>query len=219
MLRFIKRPVIWSHFHSSPCCRHLQPQIQGLSSRSSPGTPSIKSITSTIGGGEISSKSRSPKSPSPAVESHSSKSSPLSILPYGVLLRSYLVAALCSSSVLLSSILQLLSRIASSDSVLLNPDRNLLLRYLLKKSFYAHFCAGEGPNEVRLVVAGLKRMGFRGVILTYAKEISPNWNGTQHSTRRCPDDSDDVRSEVEMWKRGSLETVRLAGEGDLVALK
>lgn len=218
MLRFIKRPIIWSSFHPSPCYLHLQPQIQGLSIRSSLWTPSIRNTTSTTGGVEIPLKSMSTKSSSSASESRSSKSSPLSILPCGVLLRSYFVAALCSSSVLLSSVLQLLSRLARSKSVLLNPDRNLPLRYLLRKTFYAHFCAGESATEVRLVVAGLKRMGLSGVILTYAKEISPNRNGAQQLTMRCSDDSD-VRSEVEMWKQGSLETVRLAGGGDLIALK
>lgn len=69
------------------------------------------------------------------------------------------------------------------------------------------------------MAAGLKRMGFSGVILTYAKEISPNRNGTQDLMMSGSDEDDDVRSEVEMWKRGTLETVRLAGGGDLVALK
>lgn len=211
MPRYIKRPVIWSILHpSTPCYLHPHPQIRGLSIKSSPRTPSLNNTTSAAGGEEIPPKSLPQITPSAVSGSHSSKPSPLSILPYGVLLRSYLVAALCSSSVLLSFILRLLSRLASSESVLLNPDRNLLLRYLLRKTFYAHFCAGESSNEVRGVVVELKGMGYSGVILTYAKEISQNRNGTRRS---------DVRSEVEIWKRGSLETVGLASDGDLVALK
>lgn len=217
MLRFLKGPVIGSFYHPPPYHFHFQPQIKGLSTRSSLLTSFIKSNPSTTGGVKISSKSRPPKLSPLASGSHSSKSSPLSSLPYGVLLRSYLVAALCSSSVLLSSVLRLLSRLANSDSVFLNPDRNLFLHYLLKKTFYAHFCAGENPNEVGLVVAGLKRMGFSGIILTYAKEISPNRHGTPELMMSYSDD--DVRSEVETWKQGTLKTVRLAGEGDLVALK
>ena len=118
---------------------------------------------------------------------------------------------------LLSSVLRLLSRLANSESVFLNPDRNPLLRYLLKKTFYAHFCAGESPDQVGLVVAELKRMGFSGVILTYAKEISPNRNGTHELATSCADD--DVWSEIDTWKQGTLETVKLVGAGDLVALK
>ena len=163
-------------------------------------------------------KANTLKSPPSAFGSHSSKSSPLSALPYGVLLRSYLVAALSSSSMLLSFVLRLVSGLASSKSVFLSPDRNLLLRYLLKKTFHAHFCAGDSPKEVRLLVAELTQLGFSGVILPYAKEISRNRNRMQELTINCSNDPD-VRSEVEMWKEGALETIRLTGEGDLIALK
>lgn len=218
MPRLIKRPVIWSLSHLFPCFFHLHTQIRGLSIGSSLWTPSIRSVTRSTGGVKSSSKSRPLESPSSVSKSHFSESSPLSIFPYGVLLRSYLIAAVCSSSILLSSILHLLSRLSSSESVLLNPDRNLLLRYVLKKTFYVHFCAGESSNEVTQVVSGLKRMGFSGAILTYAKEISPNRNGPQQLTMGYAANND-VRSEIEIWKRGCLKTVRLAGEGDLVALK
>lgn len=102
--------------------------------------------------------------------------------------------------------------------MLLNPDHNICLRYLLKKTFYAHFCAGESLNEVRGVAAELKGMGYTGVILTYAKEAMQSRRRTDRLMVECSDDGD-ARYEVEMWKRESLETVRMAGEGDLVALK
>lgn len=102
--------------------------------------------------------------------------------------------------------------------MLLNPDHNLFLRYLLKKTFYAHFCAGESLEEVREVVTGLKGTGYQGVILTYGKEAMQSRSRTDRLMAECADDGD-ARSEVEIWKRGSLETIRMAGEGDLVALK
>lgn len=100
---------------------------------------------------------------------------------------------------LLSFVLRLFPRLASSESVFVSPDRNLILLYLLKNTFYAHFCAGKSPPEVMLVVAGLKQLGFSGVILTYAKKISPNRNRMQELTISCSNDPD-VRSEVETWK-------------------
>ena len=61
-------------------------------------------------------------------------------------------------------------------------------------------------------------MGYRGVILTYAKETTQHRTGTQPLMAKCLDDAD-PRSEMEMWERGALQTVALTDEGDFVALK
>lgn len=119
---------------------------------------------------------------------------------------------------LLSFVLRLLSRIAKSESVVLNPDRNPLLRHLLRTTFYAHFCAGESESEIKGVLAGLKRIGYDGVILTYAKETVPHRAGTHRLMTRCSEEIN-ARDEVETWERGSLKTIDLADKGDFVALK
>lgn len=98
---------------------------------------------------------------------------PLSLLPFHVLIRSYLIAALSSSPRLLTPSLGLLSLLARSQSPFLNPDRNPVLRYVLRKTIYAHFCAGETLKDVRITVSGLKEAGFKGVILAHAREIVP----------------------------------------------
>ncbi|KAK6198420.1 hypothetical protein LQW54_010314 [Pestalotiopsis sp. IQ-011] len=54
---------------------------------------------------------------------------------------------------------------------LLQPRKNPLLHSLLKKTLYNHFCAGENHGEVTSTIRRIKDMGFRGVILTYAKEV------------------------------------------------
>ena len=141
---------------------------------------------------------------------------PLSILPFGTLLRSYLITALSSSPLLLSISLKTLSTLAHSESILLNPDRNPLLRYILKKTFYAQFCAGETAAEVKTVAGKLKDVGFHGVILGYAKEVVLEEGQT---TGENALKAETVKADVDAWKNGTLETVKMADKGDQVALK
>ena len=143
------------------------------------------------------------------------KVSPLSILSTKVLLRSYLISFVSTSSTLLSLSLRLLSFVAHSNSPLLNPDRNRVLRYVVKQTFYVHFCAGETPVEVKRTVDNLKAMGCDGVILGYAREVVIDEKG---SVPICLETNGSCE-EVDKWKRGTLEAVKLAERGDYVAVK
>lgn len=153
--------------------------------------------------------------------------SPLSVLPLKVVLRSLATTAISSSPLLLRPSMAIMSVLAHSTSPLLNPDRNPVLRFLLKHTFYAQFCAGEDAAEVRRTIAGLKRdIGFTGVILGYAREVVMS----EAQTRDLASSADVVvegsalseecvRNEVVPWAAGNMETVRLASPGDFVALK
>ena len=143
------------------------------------------------------------------------RKSSLSILSTKVLLRSYLISFVSISPILLGLSLRLLSFVAHSKSPLLNPDRNRILGYVVKQTFYAHFCAGETPLEVKKTVDDLKAMGCDGVILGYAKEAVIDEKG---SGPVCLD-IDGSREEVDKWRRWTLETVKLAERGDFVAVK
>ncbi|UKZ76898.1 hypothetical protein TrVFT333_004613 [Trichoderma virens FT-333] len=59
-------------------------------------------------------------------------------------------------------------------------------------------------------------MGFRGVILTYAKE-GPGRSSGDNS--QLDPESQKVDTEIEAWHQGVLQTVRMIGEGDFLALK
>ena len=143
---------------------------------------------------------------------------PLSLLPLPVLLRSYALTALSSYPLLLSPSLRLLSIGAHSSSAPLNPDRNPLLHYLLKKTFYAQYCAGETRTEVQKTVKTLKNMGYRGVILAYGKEIVlAKGEKVDISSTQSADPTAD--KDVQSWKEGTLETVQMAEEGDMIGLK
>ncbi|KAK2025369.1 FAD-linked oxidoreductase [Colletotrichum zoysiae] len=149
--------------------------------------------------------------------------SPLAVLPLHMMVRSLLTTTISSSPLLLPPSLWVMTALAHATSPLLDPDRNPLLRLVLKSTFYAQFCAGETPAEVRRTIDRLKDIGFTGVILGYAKEVV--LTATQTQTRDLAacgkgDEAEEcVRNEVIPWARGTMETVRLAQPGDFVALK
>jgi len=163
-----------------------------------------------------------PPEPSPAAMA---KPTPLAVLPLTSVLRTLMTTTVSSSRLLLPPSLAIMSALAHSQSPLLNPDSNPILRYALKKSFYAQFCAGENAVEVRQTISSLKKIGFSGVILGYAKEVvltdaqtrdlmSPGIDGTTAAAQEeC------INTEVKPWAAGTMETVMLASPGDFVALK
>lgn len=142
---------------------------------------------------------------------------PLSLLPFHVLIRSYLIAALSSSPRLLTPSLGLLSLLARSQSSFLNPDKNPVLRYVLRKTIYAHFCAGETLKDVRTTLSGLKETGYKGVILAHAREIVLESGGNVSTEEKYDDHV--ARSDVEGWKQSNLETLSMVEEGDFLAVK
>ncbi|CAM1504870.1 Fc.00g024610.m01.CDS01 [Cosmosporella sp. VM-42] len=112
-----------------------------------------------------------------------------------------------------------MAALANTTSPILNPDKNPLLRFFLKKTFYAQFCAGENPIEVKNTITGLKNIGFTGVILGYAKEVVLTSNQAESLTNAGEETEECIRDEIIPWTEGTLETVRLAEPGDFVALK
>jgi proline dehydrogenase len=143
---------------------------------------------------------------------------PLSLLPLSSILRSIAITSVSSSRLLLPLSLKVMGYLARSPSWLLGPDNNPLLHWILKRTFYAQFCAGENRVEIQDTISKLKGMGYGGVILTYAKEAGLDYDAAVQHENRLRDD-DRLQKDVELWKSGTLETVRLASEGDFVAVK
>ena len=110
-------------------------------------------------------------------------------------------------------------------------DRNPILHHLLKKTFYRQFCAGETGGETRYTIEQLKDMGFRGVIMTYAKEtVFDHRTKTEHGLgvaameqEKNNDDSFVPKvshcANIEAWRKGTLETVDLLDGEDYLAVK
>ncbi|QSZ36368.1 hypothetical protein DSL72_006244 [Monilinia vaccinii-corymbosi] len=140
------------------------------------------------------------------------KISPLSILPLSAVIRSLAINTISSSPLLLAPSLKIMTILAHSHNPILSPDRNPILRFLLKNTFYKQFCAGETHAEVQRTIRGIKDLGFQGVFLCYAREVEKS-PGASVDVEKC------LRDEVLPWAEGTLATVRLAEPGDFVCIK
>ncbi|KAL4922477.1 FAD-linked oxidoreductase-like protein [Aspergillus aurantiobrunneus] len=146
----------------------------------------------------------SPKKPS---------ASPLAKLPLSSVLRSLLILSVSSSAVLLKPCIYTLSALAHPKTALLDVAKNPLLNLLVKHTLYKQFNAGENKLEVQRSINTIKQLGYRGVLLGYAREVLVSESNTD------PADEKASRQEIQMWLDGTLHTVDMAQEGDFVALK
>ena len=156
-----------------------------------------------------------PKHPQPKTAAE-----PLTLarLPTASIFRSLLLGAFFSSSLLFTPGFALLKKIADSPSRVLNPDRNPLLRAVVKPFVYDQFCAGTDRGEIRGRIEQIMGGGFSGVILCYGKEIQIRKPGLGvvdglHYEQRGFD------QELELWKEGNLETLDMIGDGDYLGIK
>jgi hypothetical protein len=143
-------------------------------------------------------------------------SAPLARLPLSMLLRNLVISTATASPLLLRPSLAILSRVANPKGWLLNLDRNPLLRLAVQTVLYQQFCAGENGTEVARSCDRLRRLGFTGVILCYGREAELASGESELSKEAQEAQS---VAEIDSWRRGNLETVRLAQPGDYVALK
>jgi hypothetical protein len=154
------------------------------------------------------------------------KQSPLKTMPTKMLLRSLFVATISSNKFLLTPSLYFLSFVSKPGrSFLFNVERNPVLKGLLKRTLYNQFCAGENELETRSCVKQLKDLGFKGVILTYAKEMvfdHRSQSANQHGSAKEVEKKDAAvihNADIETWRVGTLKTVDLISKGDILAIK
>lgn len=141
-------------------------------------------------------------------------------LPTKYVLRSLILTSLMSSDTVLRLALPVLKLLASPKSVLLNADCNPLLNKFFRLTIYGQFCAGSNYDEVSETLKMVKNFGYQGVIMGYAKEIVLD---TENSHSRdgfaSGKYSDGCYRMVEEWTEGTLETLRMIGPGDILAIK
>jgi len=133
----------------------------------------------------------------------------LARLPLHDIIRSYLIMAASSSPILLNTSMQILRGLIASKARILDVDRNPVLRWFLRKTFYAQFCAGETKHEVQHTVSKLRELGYDGMVLEYASEVLEDSAVNQEKDEK----------DINTWRQDILETVRIANEGDFVAFK
>ncbi|KAI9150799.1 FAD-linked oxidoreductase [Paramyrothecium foliicola] len=151
---------------------------------------------------------------------------PLGALPNGTLFRSLLIAGISSKKFLLLPSLKVLSFLAKPGrSLPFNAERNPLLHTLLKKTVYNQFCAGENGKETKYCVQWLKDLGFKGVILTYARETVFDHKSNTFDVQEVESSKDAGLTDstycphIEEWRAGTKETVGLLSDGDILAIK
>lgn len=103
--------------------------------------------------------------------------------------------------------------LANPKTALLDVAKNPLLNSLVKHTLYRQFNAGENKLEVQQSIRDIKDLGYRGVLLGYAREVLVGESDVD------PLDEKAGREEVQTWLDGTLTTVDMAQEGDFVALK
>jgi proline dehydrogenase len=107
-----------------------------------------------------------------------------------------------------------LSKIANSQSAFLDPDKNTLLRALIKPMIYDHFCAGTNKLEIKRTLDYLKTMGFKGVILIYSREIP-----AMPVEKLCELESVAHDEDIDIWRDGNVRTLDMVEPGDYVGIK
>ena len=103
--------------------------------------------------------------------------------------------------------------VANSNSSLLNPDRNPVLRALIKPFIYDQFCAGTTKAEISKTIGGIQQLGFAGVILCYAKEIQLNQEGAVLGFQGQRE------ADIQRWLDGNLETLDMIQDGNWLGIK
>jgi hypothetical protein len=97
---------------------------------------------------------------------------------------------------------------------MMNPDRNPVLKLLVKLLFYNTFAAGESSVKVKGTIDNLRKMGCYGVILGYARETMEGHSQSQNTPSQAS-----LGTGIAQWKAGNLQTVEMVGENDLVSIK
>lgn len=134
----------------------------------------------------------------------------MSVLPWQTLLRTYLIMSISSSPSLLALSTAMVQKLLHARTAVFDVDRNHVLRWMLKQTFYKQFCAGETPAEVSQTVSQFHKQGSR-VMLEYAKEVLQITGSYQTAAQ--------IQADVGEWKQGVLQTIAMVAPGDMVALK
>ena len=167
----------------------------------------------TVGGKET----PYPTSEFPAQDQGQTKPpSPLSLLPLSSVLRSLLLLTVSSTPILLKPSIAALSLLANPKTPFLDVAKNPILNWLVKRTLYDQFNAGENRAEVQRSIQGIKDLGCKGVILGYAREVLDSEDPVSEKDELAAKTGE---LDIETWRKGTFETVNMAEEGDFVALK
>lgn len=107
--------------------------------------------------------------------------------------------------------------VADSKSWVLHADRNPVMRAILLPLIYRHFCAGRNQKEISKTMDSIKKMGYNGIILCYAREITVNETDSSQPSSEANEAS--IAGNIKIWREGNLETLEAVGKGDYIGIK
>ncbi|KAH7317336.1 FAD-linked oxidoreductase-like protein [Rhexocercosporidium sp. MPI-PUGE-AT-0058] len=137
-----------------------------------------------------------------------------------ILIRSLMMTYILSSPRLVRISIPAMNKISHSKSWFLNPDRNPILHFFVRKLVYDPFSAGQNEAEIQRTMSTIKDMGFEGVILGYSKETLVDKSATAEEAAGLGRGvSCALESCVEEWKEGNLRTLAMLGTTDFLAIK
>lgn len=142
-----------------------------------------------------------------------SQNRPLDKLPAASLWRSFANHVVMTQPLLLS--------VATSAFVKRNLgrfSRNPVARLALDNIFYPQFCAGATDAEIQRTFSQLRDLGYKGVILSYAREIEIDHGESASDTNASKRTAAHVKH-VADWLAGTLQTIRYSSPEDFVAVK
>ncbi|ETN39053.1 uncharacterized protein HMPREF1541_05275 [Cyphellophora europaea CBS 101466] len=143
--------------------------------------------------------------------------SPLARLPTSSVLRSLFLSIFFTSPLLFRPGLAVFKAIATSELALLNPDRNPVLRAVIRPLVYDQFCAGRNVAEIKKTSSAIKQLGFSGVVLCYGKEVQLDANNKPYGYGEGQ--MLNLEDEVKQWQTGYLNTLKMVGPGDWLGVK
>lgn len=141
---------------------------------------------------------------------------PLAAMPNAALFRSLIFTTIMSTALLKPAMLAM-KLIARHNARFLSPAKNPIIKMLLRPTFYSQFAAGENEEEVGKTIQTIKNQGFTGVILGYAREIVIETYGRTPQSVDSPTEAE--LRDIELWKQGTLRTLRMLSAGDFLAIK
>ena len=148
--------------------------------------------------------------------------SPLSRLSTVSLLRSLFLGYCFTSGRLLRILMGAMNIIVQSKSPFLSPDRNPILRGVIRALVYDHFCAGTTVSEVKKSITEIKAAGYAGVILGYGREIVVDASDASSAQPKGPIESDSPTHQDEhiaQWSEGNRATLAMIGANDYMNIK
>ncbi|KAM3070510.1 proline dehydrogenase [Clarireedia jacksonii] len=133
------------------------------------------------------------------------------------ILRSIFLSKFLTSPFLYNPGFALFERIANSPSSFSNPDKNPLIRVFVRPLIYDQFCAGTNAVEIRNTSSEIKRLGFSGIVLCYAKEVQVS--SEKEFLGYDKGQEMGLEREIAQWREGTLKTLDMVQEGDWLGIK